>query len=58
MRRSLATGPWRADVDGPLVEAVLQEVDAGIGGNHVLGEVDIGALESCRGLIDGLCDQR
>jgi len=46
------------DVDGALVEAVLQEVDAGIGGNHVLGEVDIGALKGCRGLVDGLCDQR
>ena len=44
MRRSLATGPWQGqDVDGALVEAVLQEVDPGIGGNHVLGEVDIGA---------------
>ena len=45
------------DVDGTLVEAVLQEVDPGIGGNDVLGQVDVGALEGCRGLLDGLTDQ-
>ena len=46
------------DVDGALIEAVLQEVDPGIGGNDVLGQVDVGARESCRGLVDGLGDQR
>ena len=47
----------RKDVDGALVEAVLQEVDPGIGGNDVLGQVDVGAFEGCRGLLDGLTDQ-
>ncbi|MCY1365282.1 hypothetical protein D9M69_521220 [compost metagenome] len=45
------------DVDGPLVQAVLQEVDPGISGDDILGEVDVSPLEGSRGLGDGLTDQ-
>lgn len=45
------------DIDGTLVEAVLQEVDPCIGGNDILGQIDVGALEGSRGFPDGLSDQ-
>jgi 2,3-bisphosphoglycerate-dependent phosphoglycerate mutase len=47
----------RQDVDGPLVQAVLQEVDAGIRGDDVLGEIDVRHLEGGGGLVHGFADQ-
>ena len=47
----------RQDVDGALVQVVLQEVDAGVGGDDFLGQFDVGAVEGSRGLRDGLADQ-
>lgn len=45
------------DVDGPLVEGILQEVDTRIGGDHLLRKLGVGALEGTVGLLNGLRHQ-
>jgi len=45
------------DVDSPLIEGVLQEIDARVGGDHFLRELGVGALESTVGLLYGLGHQ-
>jgi hypothetical protein len=45
------------DVDGALVEGVLEEVDARVSGDYFLGKFGVGTLESAVGFLDGLRHQ-
>ncbi|MCU1434468.1 MAG: hypothetical protein JWR71_1193 [Pseudarthrobacter sp.] len=45
------------DVDGAFIQAVLEEIDPGIRGNDVFGQINVRHLEGRVGLLHGLADQ-
>jgi hypothetical protein len=47
----------RQDVDGPLVQAVLQEVDPRVRGNNVLGEVHVRHFKGSGRFVHRFADQ-